>query len=56
MIELKGGSRHKYLCMTRVLSFLIRHFSNYFTLHRSDLTTRAAPLDPRLIELDTEMI
>ena len=31
--------------MARVLSFLIRYFSNYYTLHRSDL---AAPLDPRL--------
>ena len=34
--------------MTRVLSFLIRYFSNYYTLHRSDLAARAAPLDPRL--------
>ena len=33
----------------RVLSFLIRYFSNYYTLHRSDLAARAAPLDPRLI-------
>ena len=32
----------------RVLSFLIRHFSNYYTLHRSDLAARAAPLDPHL--------
>ena len=32
----------------RVLSFLIRHFSNYYTLHRSDLAARAAPLDPPL--------
>ena len=32
----------------RVLSFLIRHFSNYYTLHRSDLAARAARLDPRL--------
>ena len=44
----KGGSSHKNLCMTRVLSFLIRYFSNYYTLHRSDLAARAAPLDPRL--------
>ena len=44
----KGGSRHKNLCMARVLSFLIRYFINYFTLHRSDLAARAAPLDPRL--------
>ena len=44
---LKGGSRHKNLCM-RVLGFLIRYFSNYYTLHRSDLAARAAPLDPRL--------
>ena len=28
--------------------FLIRYFSNYYTLHRSDLAARAAPLDPRL--------
>ena len=34
--------------MTRVLGFLIRFFSNYYTLHRSDLAARAAPLDPRL--------
>ena len=35
--------------MTRVLGFLIRYFSNYYTLHRSDLAARAAPLDPRLL-------
>ena len=34
--------------MARVLSFLIRYFNNYYTLHRSDLAARAAPLDPRL--------
>ena len=34
--------------MAKVLGFLIRHFSNYYTLHRSDLAARAAPLDPRL--------
>ena len=34
--------------MARVLSYLIRYFSNYYTLHRSDLAARAAPLDPRL--------
>ena len=34
--------------MARVLGFLIRYFSNYYTLHRSDLAARAAPLDPRL--------
>ena len=34
--------------MARVLSFLIRYFSTYYTLHRSDLTARAAPLDPCL--------
>ena len=44
----KGESRHKNWCMARVLSFLIRYFSNYYTLHRSDLAARAAPLDPRL--------
>ena len=27
---------------------LIRYFNNYLTLHRSDLATWAAPLDPRL--------
>ena len=37
--------------MARVLSFLIRYFSNYYTLHRSDLAARAAPLDPRLLLL-----
>ena len=36
--------------MARVLRFLIRYFSNYYTLHRSDLAARAAPLDPRLTE------
>ena len=46
----KGGSRLKDLCMVRVLNFLIRYFSNYYTLHRSDLAARAAPLDPRLIK------
>ena len=30
--------------MARVLKFLIRYFSNYYTLHRSDLAARAAPL------------
>ena len=45
----KGGSRHKNWCMERVLSFLIRYFSNYFTFHRSDLAARAPPLDPRLL-------
>ena len=44
----KGGSRLENWCMARVLSFLIRYFSNYNTLHRSDLAARAAPLDPRL--------
>ena len=34
--------------MARVLGFLKRYFSNYYTLHRSDLAARAAPLDPRL--------
>ena len=46
--QFKGGSRYKNLCMTRVLGFLIRFFSNYYTLHRSDLAARAALLDPRL--------
>ena len=48
----KGGSRHKNWCMARVLSYLIRYFSNYYTIHRSDLAAWAAPLDPRL-NLDT---
>ena len=30
-------------------NFLIRYFSNYYTLHRSDLAARAAPLDPCLL-------
>ena len=47
----KGRSRHKNWCMARFLSFLIRYFSNYYTLHRSDLAARAAPLDPRLSSL-----
>ena len=46
---LKGGSRHKNWCKAKVLGFLIWYFSNYYTLHRSDLAARAAPLDPRLI-------
>ena len=37
--------------MAKVLGFLIRYFSNYYTLHRSDLAARAAPLDLRLILL-----
>ena len=41
---IKGGSRHRDCCMARALSFLIRYFSNYYTLHRSDLAARAAPL------------
>ena len=45
---IKGRSRHKNWCMARVLSYLIRNFSNYYTLHHSDLAARAAPLDPRL--------
>ena len=56
--ECKGGSRHKNWCMARVLSFLIRYFSNYYTLHRSDLAARAASLDPRLdhqIQCKTKM-
>ena len=39
--------------MAKVLSFLIRNFSNYYTLHRSDLAARASPLDPRLVTLTT---
>ena len=35
--------------MANVLGFLIRYFSNYYTLHRGDLVARAAPLDPRLV-------
>ena len=33
----KGGSRHKNWCMARVLGFLIRYFSNYYTLLRSEI-------------------
>ena len=44
----KGGYRHKNWCMTWVLNFLIRYFSNYYILHRRDLAAWAAPLDPRL--------
>ena len=36
--------------MAKILGFLIRYFSNYYTLHRSDLAARAAPLDPRLLD------
>ena len=32
--------------MAQVLGFLIRNFSNYYTLHCSNLAARAAPLDP----------
>ena len=39
----------------RVLSFLIRHFNNYYTLHRSDLAARAAPLDPRFLRYQIEI-
>ena len=35
--------------MAQVLGFLIRNFSNYYTLHGSDLAARAAPLDPLLL-------
>ena len=49
---IKGGSRHKNWCMAWVLNFLIRYFSNYYILHRSDLAAWAAPLDPRLLILD----
>ena len=43
--------------MAKVFSFLIRYFSNYYTLHRSDLAARAAPLDLRLnILIDIAMI
>ena len=48
----KGGSRHRDCFMARALGFLIRYFSNYYTLHRSDLAARAAPLDPRLSLLE----
>ena len=55
-IHHKGGSRHKNWCIARVLSFLIKYFSNYYTLHRSDLAARAAPLDPRLNDLSDDII
>ena len=41
--------------MARVLGFLIRYFSNYYTLHRSDLAARAAPLDPCLLIYTSEL-
>ena len=37
--------------MAKVLGFLIRYFSNYYTLHRGDLAARAAPLVPRLVSV-----
>ena len=37
--------------LIQVIGFLIRYFSTYYTLHRSDLTARAAPLDLRLTNL-----
>ena len=40
----------------RVLSFLIRHFSKYYTLHRSDLAAWAAPLDPRLYNFELKSV
>ena len=52
----KGGSRHKDWCMARVLSFLTRYFSNYYTLLRSDLAARAVLLDPRLAVQNTNRI
>ena len=52
---IKGGSRHKNWCMVRALSFLIRYFSNYYTLLRSDLAARAAPLDPRLVIINISL-
>ena len=42
-------AEYRYSQQGRILSFLIRYFSNYYTLHRSDLAARAAPLDPRLV-------
>ena len=42
--------------MARALSFLIRYFSNYYTLHRSDLAARAAPLDPRLLSIEGNIV
>ena len=44
----KGGSRHTM----EIVFSLKRHASNYYTLHRSDIAARAAPLDPRLNELN----
>ena len=40
----KGGSRHKNLCVTRVLGFLIGYFSNYYTCL---LYTSPSPRDKR---------
>ena len=40
--------------MARVLSFLLRYFSNYYTLHRSDLAAQAAQAAP--LDLDNYII
>ena len=42
--------------MAKVLGLLIRYFSNYYILHRSDLAARAAPLDPRLVYITPPVI
>ena len=52
LFAIKGGSRHldklmygeSFYCLNKVFQY----FSNYYTLHRSDLPGRAAPLDLRL--------
>ena len=47
----KQWSNFVHPAYSRALSFLIRYFSNYYTLHRSDLAARAAPLDPRSVQI-----
>ena len=54
--EMAHNSSYKtysyFLREARVLSFLIRYFSNYYTLHRSDLAARAAPRSALDINLE----
>ena len=44
-----GGSRHKVKYYDERLLFVIRCFSNCFTLHRNALAGKATCLDPRLL-------
>ena len=47
-VHTKGGSRHKVHNYEERVTFFIRHFSNYYILHRNASAARAACLDPRL--------